>query len=332
MNEPKQGQRKLVAIFAADVAEYSRLMNADEAATFRLLQADRELAARFIAQGGGRIANTAGDSILAEFPSAVDALACALSLQERIAVLNDEVNENRRITFRIGVHVGEVVVSGGDLFGDAVNVAARMQSLATPGCVCLSEVAHLFVQQSVSTEFEDLGPQQVKNISEPIRAYMARPLSASLANAIPPVHRIVEAHLARRFHQACERAVGPVTAREELTPAEFSYLATLDDAPGISHADLCQRLGIEDATASMGLLVRLQERGLLETIDDHEGSHLRLTSLGTTIRRRLRVEILSSLDALMAPLSDPERDLLRQLLVRVLHADQIRRHPSPTLA
>src|SRR5215203_6012546 len=191
MNEAGQGPRKLAAIFAADVAEYSRLMNADEAATFRLLHADRELAARLIAQRGGRIANTAGDSILAEFPSAVDALGCALSLQERIAVLNDEVNEDRRITFRIGLHVGEVVVSGGDMFGDAVNVAARMQALARPGSVCLSEVAHLFVQHSVSTQFEDLGLQQVKNINVPIRAYLARPPSTSLASAIPPVHRIV---------------------------------------------------------------------------------------------------------------------------------------------
>src|SRR4030095_9758250 len=126
MNNPARTvQRRLAAIFCADVAAYTLLMNEDEAGTLRLLGSHREIADRLIAQHGGRIANTAGDSILAESRSAVDALQCARGIQERIAAVNDEVPEERRVSFRIGVHVGEAMVRSGDLFRDAVNIAAR---------------------------------------------------------------------------------------------------------------------------------------------------------------------------------------------------------------
>src|SRR5262249_44804832 len=141
----------------------------------RLLSSHRELTDRLIAQHHGRIANTAGDSILAEFPSAVDALECALGIQERIADLHEVVAEDRRANFRIGLHVGEVIVRNGDLFGDGVNVAARMQALATPGSVCLSGAAHEYVYRVLPIAFEDLGPQHVKNIERPVPAYLARP-------------------------------------------------------------------------------------------------------------------------------------------------------------
>ena len=139
MNKPASVvQRRLAAIFCADAAGYTRLMNADETSTLRLLASLRAITDRLIPEHGGRIANTAGDSVLAEFSSVVDALQCALGIQERIAAVNEEVPEARRISLRVGVHVGEVMVSDGDLFGDDVNVAARMQSLAQPGSVCLS--------------------------------------------------------------------------------------------------------------------------------------------------------------------------------------------------
>src|SRR5215207_1693905 len=164
-NDPASNvQRRLVAIFSADVEGYTRLMNADEAATLRLLTVRREITDRQIAQHGGRIANTAGDSIVAEFPSAVDALQCALGIQERIAEANEEVPEDRRVRFRIGLHVGEVVVRKGDIFGDGVNIAARMQGLAVPGSVCLSEATHHFVFRAVPVALNDLGPQMVKNV------------------------------------------------------------------------------------------------------------------------------------------------------------------------
>ena len=153
-------QRRLAAIVSADVAGYTRLMNSDESGTLRLLGSHREVADRLIAQHGGRIANTAGDSILAEFPSAVDALQCALGIQERIGAVNDEVPEERRVSFRIGVHVGEAMVRSGDLFGDAVNVAARMQGLAPPGSVCLSGAAYEYVRTALPLDFEDIGAQQ----------------------------------------------------------------------------------------------------------------------------------------------------------------------------
>src|SRR5262245_11459783 len=117
MNKPAPTvQRRLAAIFCADVAAYTLLMNRDEAGTLRLLSSHRETTDRLIAQHGGRIANTAGDSILAEFPSAVDALQCALGIQERIAAVHKEIPEERRVRFRIGVHVGEAMVKKGDLF------------------------------------------------------------------------------------------------------------------------------------------------------------------------------------------------------------------------
>jgi len=162
MNKPAPiVQRRLAAIFSADVAGYTRLMNSDEAGTLRLLGSHREVTDRLIAQHGGRIANTAGDSILAEFPSAVDALQCALGIQERIGAVNDEVPEERRVSFRIGVHVGEAMVRSGDLFGDAVNVAARMQGLAEPGSVCVSGAAYEYVRTALPLDFEDIGAQRV---------------------------------------------------------------------------------------------------------------------------------------------------------------------------
>ena len=130
-------ERKLAAIFCADVADYSRLTHADEVQTVRTLTSHRAIMDGLIAQHGGRIANTAGDSVLAEFPSVVDAVECALAVQERLGEANAGVAEDRALRFRIGVHVGDVMVRGGDLLGDGVNVAARVQALAErEGCGC----------------------------------------------------------------------------------------------------------------------------------------------------------------------------------------------------
>src|ERR671920_1986377 len=132
-------ERKLAAIFCADVADYSRLMHADEIGTLRNLTAHRAIMDGLIAQHGGRIANTAGDSVLAEFPSVVDAVQCAVAVQEKLGEANSGAAEDRALRFRIGIHVGDVAVRGGDLLGDGVNVAARVQSLAEAGRVWLSE-------------------------------------------------------------------------------------------------------------------------------------------------------------------------------------------------
>jgi adenylate cyclase len=173
-------ERRLTAIFAADVAGYSRLMSQDEDTTLRSLTAHREIMDRFIAEHGGRIANTAGDSVLAEFPSAIDAVRCAVQVQEALASLDQEKPKERRLQFRIGIHVGDVVVRGSDLLGDGVNIAARLESLAEPGGICISAATHSYVRRMLRVGFDDLGPQEVKNIDEAVHVYRLR------APALPP--------------------------------------------------------------------------------------------------------------------------------------------------
>src|SRR5829696_832332 len=164
-------ERKLAAIFCADVADYSRLMHADEVQTLRTLAAHRTIMDGLIAAHRGRIANTAGDSVLAEFPSVVDAVECAVLVQEKLAEADAGVAKDGALRFRIGVHVGDVMVRGGDLLGDGVNVAARVQALADPGGVWISGRAHDEIEGKLSVAFEDRGEQQVKNIARPVRVY-----------------------------------------------------------------------------------------------------------------------------------------------------------------
>jgi TolB-like protein/class 3 adenylate cyclase/Tfp pilus assembly protein PilF len=169
--DPIEVKRRLAAIFAADVEGYSRLMGLDEVATLNALTARREILDGLIASHGGRIANTAGDSVLAEFGSAVDAVRCAMEAQDALAKANSTLPEDRHINFRIGVHVGDVMVRAGDLFGDGINIAARLQTLARAGGLCISGVTYDQVRKILPLDFKDLGAQKVKNIEEPIRAY-----------------------------------------------------------------------------------------------------------------------------------------------------------------
>src|SRR5258705_9208129 len=184
-------ERRLVAIFAADVEGYSRLMGRDEVATLRDLTERRQILDGLIASHRGRIANTAGDSVLAEFASAVDAVQCAVEAQAAWAEANDRVPPDRRVKFRIGVHVGDVMVRAGDLFGDGVNIAARLQSSAAAGGICISGAAYDHVRKVLPLTFIDFGMQYLKNI-EPIRAYAvslaAEPSQAArLADAQTPL-------------------------------------------------------------------------------------------------------------------------------------------------
>ena len=186
-------ERRLAAILAADIAGYSRLMGTDEVGTLKGLTERRAILDRLIGDHGGRIANTAGDSVLAEFGSAVDAIECAVEAQTAFAEANSSVAPDRRINFRIGVHIGEVMVRAGDLFGDGVNNAARLQSIAKPGVVCISGATYDQVRKVLPMTFVDLGAQQVKNIQEPIRAYQVgepsesqQAVSASVAEVKSP--------------------------------------------------------------------------------------------------------------------------------------------------
>ncbi len=164
-------ERKLAAIFAADVAEYSRLMGVDEVGTLRRLQAYRVILDNLVAIHHGRIFNTAGDSVIADFASAVDAVECAVAVQQAIAQENASRPLEEQMRFRIGVHVGDVIVEGSNLYGDSVNIAARLEALAEPGGVCLSGAVRDQIGSRLPVAFTTLGEQRVKNIAEPVRAF-----------------------------------------------------------------------------------------------------------------------------------------------------------------
>lgn len=164
-------RRKIAAIFAADIAGYSRLVAEDEEETLRRLKAYREVTDEFISGAGGRIFNTAGDAVLAEFPSAVDAVRCAIDIQESLRTRNGAFPPSRHMSFRIGITIGDVVERDGDLLGDGVNIAARLEGLAEVGGICVSRSVYEQVANKLSVPFADMGAQQVKNIPTPVHAY-----------------------------------------------------------------------------------------------------------------------------------------------------------------
>ncbi|MCK1541619.1 adenylate/guanylate cyclase domain-containing protein [Bradyrhizobium sp. 179] len=166
-----KADRKLAAILAADVAGYSRLMAGDEAGTIEALTRSRAIFSAIIQDHNGRIANTAGDSIVADFQVAADAVRCAVSAQARLRAENESVPEDRQIRFRMGVHLGDVVRQGDDILGDGVNIAARLESIALPGTVVISGSLYDVVDGKVPFQFVDLGQKQLKNIGRPVRAY-----------------------------------------------------------------------------------------------------------------------------------------------------------------
>jgi class 3 adenylate cyclase len=165
-------KRKIAAIFAADIAGYSRLVAEDEEETLRRLASYREVIDDFIAKANGRIFNTAGDAVLAEFPSAVDAVRCAIDIQESLRTRNMAYPPSRQMSFRIGITIGDVVERNGDLLGDGVNIAARLEGLAEVGGICVSRAVHEQVANKLSVQFADIGEQEVKNIPTPVHAYM----------------------------------------------------------------------------------------------------------------------------------------------------------------
>jgi len=165
-------KRKIAAIFAADIAGYSRLVAEDEEETLRRLASYRLVIDDFIAKASGRIFNTAGDAVLAEFPSAVEAVRCAIDIQESLRTRNMAYPPSRQMSFRIGITIGDVVERDGDLLGDGVNIAARLEGLAEVGGICVSRAVHEQVANKLSVQFADIGAQEVKNIPTPVHAYM----------------------------------------------------------------------------------------------------------------------------------------------------------------
>jgi adenylate cyclase len=165
-------ERRLAAILAADVVGYSRLMGVDEAGTLAALKAHRqELIRPEVAKRGGRIVGTAGDGILAEFASVIDAVDCAVAIQDSMAGRNANLTDDRKMLFRMGVNLGDVIVEGDDIYGDGVNIAARLEGQAAPGGICISGKVYEEVQDKLDAAFEDMGEREVKNIRKPVRVY-----------------------------------------------------------------------------------------------------------------------------------------------------------------
>src|SRR6516162_8056515 len=164
-------ERRLVAIFSTDVQGYSRLMGEDEAATVRTITAYRELMATLIPQHRGRVVDAPGDNLLAEFASVVEAVQCAVAIQRELKTRNAELPLQRRMEFRIGINLGDVIVEGERIYGDGVNIAARLEGLAEAGGLCISGIVYDQIKTKLALGYEDLGAQAVKNIVEPVRVY-----------------------------------------------------------------------------------------------------------------------------------------------------------------
>jgi adenylate cyclase len=164
-------ERKLATILSADVAEYSRLMAEDEEGTLRTFRAHRQVFDSLVASHRGRIFNTAGDAVLAEFGSAVEAVRCATEIQAALRTRNDQLPASRQVRFRIGINLGDVLVQGEDLLGDGVNVAARLQGAAEPGGVCVSGTVYDQIRNKLSLSFVSLGEKTFKNIPQPVRTF-----------------------------------------------------------------------------------------------------------------------------------------------------------------
>src|SRR5262252_3910027 len=195
--------RRLAAILAADVAGYSRLIGADEEGTLGRLRALRaELIDPKIATHNGRLVKTTGDGLLVEFGSVVDALRCATKVQAGMAERNETVPADKRIEFRIGINVGDIAVEDGDIFGDGVNIAARLEGIAEPGGICVSARVQEDAAGKLELGFRDLGDQQLKNIARPVRAYA---IDAGAFGRPPPSGKPTESDTAALNRRAAVR-------------------------------------------------------------------------------------------------------------------------------
>jgi class 3 adenylate cyclase len=177
-------ERKLATILSADVAEFSRLMGEDEEQTLRVFREHKKVFESLVAMHRGRVFNTAGDAILAEFGSAVEAVRCATDIQAALRTRNDQLPPSRQVRFRIGINLGDVMVQGQDLLGDGVNVAARLQTAAQPGGICLSGSVYDQIRNKLSLSFQSLGEKSYKNIQQPVRTFSIAEADGS--GVIPP--------------------------------------------------------------------------------------------------------------------------------------------------
>jgi len=168
---PDEFRRKITAIMSADVVDYSKLMGDNEAATVKILEAYKNVMATLISQHHGRVIDSTGDNMLSEFASVVDAVQCAVAIQKELKTRNAELPENRAMQFRIGINLGDVIQEGDKIYGDGVNIAARLEALADPGGICISKTAFDHIETKLPFGYEFLGEQEVKNIEKPVGAY-----------------------------------------------------------------------------------------------------------------------------------------------------------------
>lgn len=279
--------RKLTAILYADVAEYSRLTGADEEGTHKTLSACLDAMAAAIEGSKGRVVHYAGDAVLAEFASVVAAITCAVEIQKDLASRNADIPEERRLRFRVGVNLGEVIVDRDDIYGGGVNIAARLESLADPGGICISGDVYRQIDGRLDLEFEDLGDQQVKNIEKPVRAFkilldgneMAATTSAAAAMARPGVAVLPFDNLSGDAEQeyfsdgltediitllSAWRSF-PVVARN----STFAYMGQVPDVRQVAE-DLGARYVLEGSVRKAGKRVRISA----QLIDGQTGNHL----------------------------------------------------------
>ena len=184
MDHRSSPNRRLAAILAADIAGYSRLMGEDEAATVNDLKAHQAVVLPLVGRYGGRIIDTAGDGILAEFPSVINATECAVELQTIMATRNEAVPESRRMRFRIGINLGDVIHAGARIYGDGINVAARLEGIAEPGGICISRQVFDHVSRSIKADFQALGPRTLKNITHPVDVFAIAPADGDAAAGV----------------------------------------------------------------------------------------------------------------------------------------------------
>src|SRR5688572_13575562 len=184
-HEPSM-KRRLAAILAADIAGYSRLMSEDEAATVRDLKAHQAVVLPLVGRHGGRIIDTAGDGVLAEFPSVIGAAECAIEMQTVMAARNADVPASRRMLFRIGINLGDIIHDDARIYGDGINVAARLEGIAEPGGICISRQVFDQVSRVIKADFQALGPRTLKNIAQPVDVFaVAPPDRSGRATAAP---------------------------------------------------------------------------------------------------------------------------------------------------
>jgi adenylate cyclase len=296
-------QRRLAAIVSADVAGYSRLMGRDDSDTLARLKAHRrELIDPKIAEYDGRIVKTTGDGLLLEFPSVVDAVRCAVDIQRGMAERNAAVPPDQRIDFRIGINVGDIIIDGDDIFGDGVNVAARLQALAEPGGICASKVVRDQVLDKLSFTFEDLGPQQVKNIARPVEAYRVElesggPKIAARLRPWPSLQKLGSLRLLAVGALALVVAsVGTwfwlkPTSSESTIAAPLLSVAVLPfTAPGSPAEQQFADALTRDLTAGLAHTIHLGSPTVLQGAATHEGKPVGTRAVGRELNVRYLAE------------------------------------------